>query len=153
MAIVLIEHMCPLFMMGYFAGGEGLPVSDMYCISEGCQLWDKENEVCSIKSISQELSRVREQLPELARLRSNVLSRPRENVQVKKILSNALLLWFALVWLLIFTLEFFAPNHTISLVEDNLIILSTEIIICVFTVVWSITRLVRKRRCRVMRRL
>ena len=57
-----IENMCPLFMIGYFAGGGGLPISDMYCIGKGCQLWDKENEVCSVKSISQELSRIREQL-------------------------------------------------------------------------------------------
>ena len=68
MAMVSIEHMCPLFMIGYFAGGERLPVSDMYCIGEGCQLWDKENEICSIKSISQELSRVREQLSELVQV-------------------------------------------------------------------------------------
>ena len=68
MAMALIENMCPLFMVGYFAGGEGLPISDIHCIGEGCQLWDKENEVCSIRSIPQELSRVREQLSELVQI-------------------------------------------------------------------------------------
>lgn len=72
MAIVSIENMCPLFMIGYFAGGEGLPVSDMHCIGEQCQLWDKENGVCSIKSIPQELSRVREQLSKLVKVAEEI---------------------------------------------------------------------------------
>ena len=65
-----MEHICPLFMIGYYAGdGEPLspwaPVSDIECIGERCQLWDEENEVCSIKSISRELNGLREQLSEL----------------------------------------------------------------------------------------
>lgn len=72
MAMASIKNMCPLFMIGYFAGGEGLPVSDMCCIGEGCQLWNKENGVCSIKSIPQELSRVREQLSKLVKVAEEI---------------------------------------------------------------------------------
>jgi len=72
MAMALIENMCPLFMMGYFANGEGLPVNDMYCIGGRCQLWDKENEACSIKGIAKELSRVREQLSKLVKVAEEI---------------------------------------------------------------------------------
>jgi flagellar basal body-associated protein FliL len=66
MVMVPIENMCPLLMIGYFAGGGSLPISDICCIREACQLWDEENGACSIKSIAKELSRVREQLSEVA---------------------------------------------------------------------------------------
>lgn len=63
-----MENACPLFIMGYFANGEGLPVSNICCIGEGCRLWDEENECCSIKSVSMELRHLREQLDKMAKI-------------------------------------------------------------------------------------
>lgn len=59
-------------------------------------------------------------------------------------LSNILLLGFSLAWLvLIFIPLLIASNHAMGLwYEDNLVVLGLEAAICVFGIVWSISRVI-----------
>lgn len=55
-------------------------------------------------------------------------------------LSDTLLLAFALLWLGLFVCVLIVPDHIIGIGEDNLAILSLEIVICVFAVAWAAMR-------------
>jgi hypothetical protein len=55
-------------------------------------------------------------------------------------LGDSLLLAFALLWLFMFVCVLIAPEHIIGVEEGNLGILSLEIAICVFAVIWSAMR-------------
>lgn len=59
-------------------------------------------------------------------------------------LSNTLLLGFASAWLvLIFIPLWIASDHSMGLwYEDNLVILALELSVCVFSIAWSISRIV-----------
>ncbi|MCK4714903.1 MAG: hypothetical protein KAT35_04965 [Candidatus Aenigmarchaeota archaeon] len=70
-------------------------------------------------------------------------------------LSNALLLGFATGWLvLIFIPLLIATDHAMGLwYEDNLVILTLEAAVCIFSVTWAISQMIYtiKRRIRRMR--
>lgn len=55
-------------------------------------------------------------------------------------LSDTLLFVFAGFWLFLFICVLIAPEHIIGVEEGNLGILSLEIAICAFAVIWSAMR-------------
>lgn len=60
----------------------------------------------------------------------------------KTFLSEGLLLWFALAWLsLAFIPMLLTPNHSISFIESNIVVLALEISVCIFAVIWSLLRI------------
>lgn len=66
-------------------------------------------------------------------------------------LSDALLIGFAICWLLLFVAMLFVPAHNVFVGESNLFVLFLEIVICVFAVIWSSIRVahnIRRERTR-----
>jgi len=61
---------------------------------------------------------------------------------VDTFLSDTLLTAFAVFMLILFVLMLLSPNRTLWLGESNLVILASEICVCVFTVTWAIRRIV-----------
>lgn len=67
------------------------------------------------------------------------------NIFVGKFLTDVLLLAFALAWLvLIFVPLIISPSHIQGFVETNMVILSMEISVCVFAVIWAFSKIVSK---------
>jgi len=63
---------------------------------------------------------------------------------IKRNLSNALLIWFAVAWLgLAFIPMLQSQNHTVSFVESNMVILGLEICLCISAIAWGILRIKR----------
>jgi hypothetical protein len=60
-------------------------------------------------------------------------------------LTEALLIWFAIAWLgLVFVPMLILPSHDVNLMESNLAMLSVEIGICIFAIVWGIKQFLKR---------
>ena len=62
---------------------------------------------------------------------------------MKALLHKALIFWLSACTLAFLFSLLLAPNHTVSFDEDNLVILTLEIVACAVVVVWSFSGIIR----------